>query len=106
MFTLFKPPEGYEPTMINPLLDHKYTDFNQFVGPNRYIVPFLACGDLSAYDSDKSYPLNLGGAAKAYEYHEPIQVPIDPPYKTAIAKRRGEPVDQLEDNLESCDLNK
>ena len=43
--------------MINPLLDHKYTDFNQFTGPNRYIVPFLACGDLSAYDSDKSYPL-------------------------------------------------
>ena len=28
----YKPPEGYEPTMINPLLDHKYTDFNQFVG--------------------------------------------------------------------------
>merc|ERR1719461_1247458 len=83
----YQPPKGYEPSMINPLLDHKYTDFNQFIGPNRYIVPFLACGDLSAYDSDKSYPLNLGAA---YKYHEPVQKPIDPPYKTAIAERRGE----------------
>ena len=87
--------------MINPLLDHSYTDFNQFIGPNRYIVPFLACGDLSAYDSDKSYPLNLGDTK--YEYHEPTQKPIDPPYKTAIAKRRGETV---EDQLEDCDINK
>lgn len=95
----YKPPEGYEPTMINPLLDHKYTDFNQFVGPNRYIVPFLACGDLSAYDSDKSYPLNLGAE---YKYHEPVQKPIDPPYKTAIAERRGE---DIETQLEACDIN-
>ena len=76
-----------------------FVDFNQFVGPNRYIVPFLACGDLSAYDSDKSYPLNLGSA---YKYHEPVQKPIDPPYKTAIAERRGE---DLENQLEKCDIN-
>ena len=25
----YQPPEGYVPTMINPLLDHSYTDFNQ-----------------------------------------------------------------------------
>ena len=48
----YSPPDGYVPTMINPLLDMTYTDFNQFEGPNRVIVPFLACGDLSAYDSD------------------------------------------------------
>lgn len=34
-------------------------DFNSLEGVNRVIVPFLACGDLSAYDSDKSYPLNV-----------------------------------------------
>lgn len=34
-------------------------DFNQLEGPNRVIVPFVACGDLSAYDSDKSYPLEV-----------------------------------------------
>jgi tRNA (cytidine32/guanosine34-2'-O)-methyltransferase len=32
-------------------------DFNSLVGPNRVIVPFLACGDLSAYDSDQTYDL-------------------------------------------------
>ena len=31
----YKAPDGYEPTMINPLLDHQYTDFNQFTGSNR-----------------------------------------------------------------------
>ena len=70
-------------------------------GPNRYIVPFLACGDLSAYDSDKSYPLNLGDGSE-YKYHEPVQKPIDPPYKTAIAERRGE---DIEKKLEECDIN-
>ena len=89
--------------MINPLLDHKYTDFNQFTGPNRYIVPFLACGDLSAYDSDKSYPLNLGAAKEAYKYHEPVQKPIDPPYKRALAEKRGEDVEKL---MNECDINK
>ena len=29
----------------------------QLEGHNRFIVPFLACGDLSAYDSDKTYSL-------------------------------------------------
>ncbi|KAG2469457.1 DOCK5 protein, partial [Polypterus senegalus] len=54
----YSPPEGYVPNMSNPLLDHSYdVDFNQLEGPNRVIVPFLACGDLSAYDSDMTYPL-------------------------------------------------
>uniref|UniRef100_H3ANP9 Putative tRNA (cytidine(32)/guanosine(34)-2'-O)-methyltransferase n=1 Tax=Latimeria chalumnae TaxID=7897 RepID=H3ANP9_LATCH len=54
----YSPPEGYIPNMSNPLLDYCYdVDFNQLEGPNRVIVPFLACGDLSAYDSDRTYPL-------------------------------------------------
>ena len=50
----------------------------------RYIVPFLACGDLSAYDSDMSYPLD-----ESYVYTPPTQAPIDPPYKTALEAKRG-----------------
>uniref|UniRef100_A0A8C7S8D2 Putative tRNA (cytidine(32)/guanosine(34)-2'-O)-methyltransferase n=1 Tax=Oncorhynchus mykiss TaxID=8022 RepID=A0A8C7S8D2_ONCMY len=54
----YSPPVGYVPNMSNPLLDHSYdVDFNQLEGPNRIIVPFLACGDLSAFDSDRTYPL-------------------------------------------------
>lgn len=34
-------------------------DFNQLDGPTRIIVPFVTCGDLSAYDSDRSYPLDV-----------------------------------------------
>ena len=34
-------------------------DYNNLVGVNRVIVPFLACGDLSGFDSDKTYPLKV-----------------------------------------------
>lgn len=84
----YQPPEGYVPNMVNPLLDHKYCDFNQFTGPNRFIVPFNACGDLSAYDSDTSYPLLLEGQT-SYEYKEPVQSPINPPYKEILDKTKN-----------------
>ncbi|XP_072036230.1 tRNA (cytidine(32)/guanosine(34)-2'-O)-methyltransferase-like [Amphiura filiformis] len=80
----YAPPEGYKPNMSNPLLDHHYdADFNSLEGPNRIIVPFLACGDLSAYDSDRNYPLELKPGA-GYTYHPPTQSPINPPYEKAI----------------------
>merc|ERR1711872_239723 len=80
----YAPPPGYVPTMVNPLLDHKYTDFNELEGINRLIVPFLACGDLSAYDSDRTYSLD-----QDYQYHPPTQQPINPPYKAALDIKRG-----------------
>ena len=46
--------------MSNPLLDMNYDLYqNQLEGPNRVIAPFLACGDLSGYDSDKTYKLQV-----------------------------------------------
>ncbi|XP_077998361.1 tRNA (cytidine(32)/guanosine(34)-2'-O)-methyltransferase-like [Glandiceps talaboti] len=79
----YSPPEGYIPTMSNPLLDHHYdVDFNSLEGVNRVIVPFLACGDLSAYDSDRTYPLKLDSESE-YTYHPPTQPPIKPPYEKA-----------------------
>ncbi|CAG4956574.1 unnamed protein product [Colias eurytheme] len=84
----YNPPPAYVPTMVNPLLDHKYCDFNQFTGVNRFIVPFNACGDINAYDSDTSYPLLLEGQ-EHYEYREPVQSPIDPPYKDILDKTRN-----------------
>ena len=46
--------------MVNPLLDLSYQgSWQELEGINRVIVPFIACGDLSAYDSDKSYPLQV-----------------------------------------------
>lgn len=85
----YSPPEGYVPNMSNPLLDHSYdVDFNQLEGPNRVIVPFLACGDLSAFDSDRTYPLQLD-AGKQYQYTPPTQPPIRPPYQQACHLRKN-----------------
>lgn len=84
----YQPPAGYIPNMVNPLLDHKYCDFNQFTGPNRVIVPFNACGDLSAYDSDTSYSLLLKGQT-SYKYRKPVQGPINPPYKEILEKTKN-----------------
>eukprot|EP01089_Gocevia_fonbrunei_P005729 TRINITY_DN1621_c0_g1_i1.p1 TRINITY_DN1621_c0_g1~~TRINITY_DN1621_c0_g1_i1.p1 ORF type:complete len:311 (+),score=57.54 TRINITY_DN1621_c0_g1_i1:41-934(+) len=47
----FEMPEGYVPVIINPMLDHGYSSGNELIGPNQEIVPFIACGDLSGFDS-------------------------------------------------------
>jgi tRNA (cytidine32/guanosine34-2'-O)-methyltransferase len=51
----------------------------------RYIAPFLACGDLSAWDSDATYKLPPGHVSL-----DPVQPPTAPPYKAAIERRRLE----------------
>ena len=63
--------------MMSPLLDHRYGARNPLEGVNRILVPFIACGDLSGYDADQSYPLAEGAVAA-----EPVQKPIRPPYHT------------------------
>ncbi|KFH44101.1 putative Protein of unknown function [Hapsidospora chrysogenum ATCC 11550] len=54
-------------------------DCNQDI---RWIAPFVACGDLSAFDSDASYQL-----PEDYVSLDPVQPPIAPPYKRAIQMR-------------------
>ena len=49
----------------------------------RYIAPFLACGDLSAWDADASYKLPEGHVSL-----DPVQPPTAPPYKAALERRR------------------
>ncbi|XP_069739039.1 tRNA (cytidine(32)/guanosine(34)-2'-O)-methyltransferase isoform X2 [Phaenicophaeus curvirostris] len=85
----YSPPEGYEPTMDNPFLDPDAGLWPpQLSGPSRVIVPFVACGDLSAYDPDRTYPLQLD-PQKPYSYVAPPAPPIAPPYAQACALRRG-----------------
>ena len=50
------------------------------------IVPFMACGDLSAYDSDQTYQLN--GTDQFCRSLPPTQEPINPPYKTACLLKK------------------
>eukprot|EP00041_Stephanoeca_diplocostata_P012498 m.209409 g.209409 ORF g.209409 m.209409 type:complete len:311 (-) comp18980_c0_seq3:184-1116(-) len=83
----YDPPEGYVPTMSHPMFDQQYdADFNSLTGVNRVIVPFLACGDLSAFDSDRTYP---AATAEPTPGLAPTQVPINPPYKQFLDMRHG-----------------
>ena len=50
----------------------------------RWIAPFVACGDLSSFDSDASYQL-----PEDYVSLDPVQPPTAPPYKRAIETRRA-----------------
>ena len=79
----YSPPKGYTPHMLNPLLTQKPCDFTKLTGVNRVIVPFVVCGDLNQPDSDTCYPLDYEG--KEYQYHEPVQIPIAPPYEEALS---------------------
>jgi tRNA (cytidine32/guanosine34-2'-O)-methyltransferase len=52
-------------------------------GDQRWIAPFLACGDLSAFDADATYRLPEG-----YKSLDPVQPPVAPPYKRALEMRK------------------
>jgi tRNA (cytidine32/guanosine34-2'-O)-methyltransferase len=58
-------------------------------GPNKVYIPFLACGDLSGYDSDRSYPLPSTEGGGSYQSLDPVQPPIAPPYKTALEMKKA-----------------
>ncbi|CAG9536598.1 unnamed protein product [Cercopithifilaria johnstoni] len=92
----FSLPKGYTPTMKNPMLCPDYdAEVNSLSGPNRLLVPFLACGDLSGWDSDRTYELelpNFSGEAERerYQYRSVVQPPTEPAYKKAcVLKRSG-----------------
>ncbi|KRX25100.1 putative tRNA (cytidine(32)/guanosine(34)-2'-O)-methyltransferase [Trichinella nelsoni] len=51
-------PRGYQPTMVNLMLEPNYDiAVSKLEGVNRQIVPFISCGDLSGWDSDRSFSL-------------------------------------------------
>jgi len=50
-----------------------------------WIAPFLACGDLSAWDADATYHLPKDRVSL-----DPVQPPTAPPYKRALEMRRRE----------------
>lgn len=50
---------------------------------NRWIPPFIACGDLSAWDADASYEL-----PPDYVSLDPVQPPTAPPYKRALELKK------------------
>eukprot|EP01106_Pelomyxa_sp_JSP_P006432 TRINITY_DN2035_c0_g1_i2.p2 TRINITY_DN2035_c0_g1~~TRINITY_DN2035_c0_g1_i2.p2 ORF type:complete len:140 (-),score=25.53 TRINITY_DN2035_c0_g1_i2:88-507(-) len=67
--------------MISPCLNSNYPTF-ELLDP--CIVPFVACGDLSGFDSDQTYQI----PQSQWKRLEPVQAPIHPPYETACLLRR------------------
>lgn len=94
----YSPPEGFDPNNLYKLLEkagNPYGDDSDccsawLEGPNKLYIPFLACGDLSGYDADQSYPLpKVDADGTSYQSLEPVQPPIAPPYKTAIELKKS-----------------
>ncbi|KAL2827826.1 FtsJ-like methyltransferase-domain-containing protein [Aspergillus cavernicola] len=63
-----------EPLFNNP---------RKFAAENRWIPSFIACGDLSAWDSDASYTLPPDHVSL-----DPVQPPMAPPYRRALELRK------------------
>jgi len=97
----FKPPPGFKASLENPLgripvqsariEPSRITredgvvevDFGNDENDNRWIAPFLACGDLNSFDADATYQL-----PKDRITLDPVQSPTAPPYKRALEERK------------------
>lgn len=66
-------------------------NYNEFLGLSSVIVPFVACGDISGLDPDKSYPLQLS-EDHLYEYKAPVQPPIHPNYHTYMQLQQNQQI--------------
>ncbi|XP_025208571.1 putative tRNA (cytidine(32)/guanosine(34)-2'-O)-methyltransferase [Melanaphis sacchari] len=71
-------PDGYTPTMANPLMTNDSRPWDE-MDVHPVITPFVACGSLSGFDADKTYPLEIDGLQ--YTQRNPVQGPIAPPYE-------------------------
>ncbi|CCH44285.1 putative ribosomal RNA methyltransferase [Wickerhamomyces ciferrii] len=94
---------GYKPSSHwKPTLDPNVSTEDFFKGANigryelkddltyeeekRNVAPFIACGDLSSYDSDATYTIESNVDRISLD---PVQSPTAPPYKKAIEKKRN-----------------
>lgn len=109
----YRPPPGFKPSLEVPLgLDATFPKRSTNARENEniarevqiiilankedgekkgacYIAPFIACGDLSAYDSDATNQLpEVDEFGQVRVGMDPIQPPTAPPYKTALELRR------------------
>ncbi|XP_042415927.1 putative tRNA (cytidine(32)/guanosine(34)-2'-O)-methyltransferase isoform X2 [Zingiber officinale] len=94
----YSPPQGFNERDLYHLLEKVGTPSGVddldcrsgwLEGPNKIYIPFLACGDLNGYDSDRSYPLPSSSEGRLYKSLDPVQPPIAPPYKTALELKKA-----------------
>ncbi|KAF1760661.1 hypothetical protein GCK72_008910 [Caenorhabditis remanei] len=90
----YSPPEGFVPTMGRSSLE--ITDASGVTA--EIIDGFVTCGDLSGWDSEKSYPLDIHVSfprgestdedRNRYEFKDVVQPPTDPAYKEALEMKK------------------
>ncbi|KAF6167549.1 hypothetical protein GIB67_031750 [Kingdonia uniflora] len=94
----YSPPEGFNLKDLHHLLEKVGTPSEAddlecssgwLEGPNKVFIPILACGDLSGYDSDHSYPLPTIVERCSYQSLDPVQPPIAPPYYRALEMKKA-----------------
>lgn len=79
----YSPAEGLDPRALTFFLNAwPMCIVDKLRGVNRTLVPFVACGDVSGWDADTTFPLYLPGKPR-YEWRPPVQPPISPPYNRA-----------------------
>jgi len=116
----YNPPVGFKPEMLRKVLEAKITSNDLETDGNaaaKVVVPFVACGDLTGWDAEKAYAVEVGEKKKKghgsvsedvsgdeesrgkVSSLAPVQPPIAPPYKRAIEiikhktqKRKSGPV--------------
>ncbi|KAK4053910.1 tRNA (uridine-2'-O-)-methyltransferase trm7 [Microbotryomycetes sp. JL221] len=101
---------GFTPDLTKPLLDFSYASgdsktsnypsqqssggqTNALTGEMRVIAPFVACGDLSGFDSETFYPDRA--LSDSLVAAGPVQPPTAPPYREYIEKRRAGNFDHM-----------
>ena len=88
----YRPPPGFKPSLERPLsLDSSGWGEGEGEGEEggAGLVPFVACGDLSAFDADATIRLPaVGPDGQRRQSVEPVQPPTMPPYRRAVEMRR------------------
>ena len=80
----YRPPQGYIPSRLTEFIESGLDKTGSgWDAMHRKLVPFVACGDLSGYDSDKTYSLE-----EDYKWRDPLQPPTVPPYRAALERKR------------------
>eukprot|EP01084_Bolivina_argentea_P194428 333592_1 len=99
--TGYNPPNDYLPNM-NILQFNKFDNITKGIDSNNYYdknkfnhkktILFVACGDLSAYDSDSNYPLinNKNNTSNSYDFITPLQPPTNPNYKHFMSLKQNQ----------------
>lgn len=78
----FHLPENFQPNIDEPFI-YTYERTLNTQEKSSFIIPFIACGSLDGFDSDKTYPLE-----QEQGYLEPVQPPINPAYEEACVLKK------------------